>query len=57
MRTKYFLLFHLILFFQCAPKEIAELEKRNVLFIAVDDLRPELNCYGSTQIKSPNFIC
>lgn len=27
----------------------------NVLFIAVDDLRPELNCYGATQIKSPNI--
>ena len=31
-------------------------EKRpNVLFIAVDDLRPELNCYGKTQIISPNI--
>lgn len=27
----------------------------NVLFIAVDDLRPELNCYGATQIISPNI--
>ncbi len=30
-------------------------EKPNILFIAVDDLRPELNCYGKTQIKSPNI--
>lgn len=29
--------------------------KPNVLFIAVDDLRPELNCYGRTQIVSPNI--
>lgn len=29
--------------------------KMNVLFIAVDDLRPELNCYGSSQIISPNI--
>ncbi len=29
-------------------------EKLNVLFIAVDDLRPELGCYGS-KIKTPNF--
>src|SRR5688572_32456948 len=27
----------------------------NVLFIAVDDLRPELNCYGVTNIVSPNI--
>jgi arylsulfatase A-like enzyme len=27
----------------------------NILFIAVDDLKPELNCYGETQIISPNI--
>ena len=27
----------------------------NVLFIAVDDLRPELNCYGAKHIRSPNI--
>jgi arylsulfatase A-like enzyme len=27
----------------------------NVLFIAVDDLRPELHCYGATHMKSPNI--
>ena len=30
-------------------------EKPNVLFIAVDDLRPELNCYGADYIHSPNI--
>lgn len=30
-------------------------EKPNILFIAVDDLRPELGCYGSTVAKSPNL--
>lgn len=29
--------------------------RTNVLFIAVDDLRPELGCYGQTHIKSPNI--
>ncbi|MFT5366610.1 MAG: iduronate 2-sulfatase [Candidatus Latescibacterota bacterium] len=29
--------------------------KRNVLFIAIDDLRPELNCYGASHIHSPNI--
>ncbi|WP_250149236.1 sulfatase [Flagellimonas sp. 389] len=27
----------------------------NILFIAVDDLRPELGCYGKPQILSPNI--
>ena len=27
----------------------------NVLFIGVDDLRPELNCYGRTHIRSPHI--
>lgn len=30
-------------------------EKTNVLFIAVDDLRPELGCYGSPIAKTPNL--
>ncbi len=29
--------------------------KTNVLFIAVDDLRPELRCYGNKDIHSPNI--
>jgi iduronate 2-sulfatase len=29
--------------------------KYNVLFISVDDLRPELNCYGSSGILTPNI--
>lgn len=30
-------------------------DRPNVLFIAVDDLRPQLNCYGRTQMHTPNL--
>lgn len=30
-------------------------ERPNILFIAVDDLRPELGCYGQSHIHSPNI--
>lgn len=33
----------------------ADERRPNVLFIAVDDLRPELGCYGAEHIHSPNI--
>jgi iduronate 2-sulfatase len=33
----------------------AQTNRPNVLFIVVDDLRPELGCYGRDYIKSPNI--
>ncbi len=44
-------------FLLAAPPLFAEkpAKQPNVLFIAVDDLRPELGCYGQKQIKSPNI--
>ncbi len=33
----------------------AEGEPKNVIMIAVDDLRPMLGCYGDTRMKTPNI--
>ena len=33
----------------------AQDNRPNILFISIDDLRPELGCYGSTHIQSPNI--
>ena len=30
-------------------------QKPNILFIAIDDLGIELNCYGQTEAKTPNI--
>jgi len=38
-----------------APIHAMELRKPNILFIAVDDLRCELGCYGVAAIQSPNI--
>jgi len=34
---------------------MAQEKPYNILFIAIDDLRPELGCYGNEIIKSPNI--
>lgn len=49
--------FALILCICCAFGSVvyARDKRPNVLFIAIDDLRPELGCYGSEHIKSPNI--
>ncbi len=44
---------HSVNFLVLKAKEIKP--KHNVLMIAVDDLKPLLNCYGQTQIKTPNI--
>lgn len=36
-------------------KRSSNWSRPNILFIPVDDLRPELGCYGSTTIKTPNI--
>jgi iduronate 2-sulfatase len=39
----------------CITEKQEEKPRSNILFIAVDDLRPELNFYGSSHIHSPNM--
>ncbi|MCH1440393.1 MAG: sulfatase-like hydrolase/transferase, partial [Rubripirellula sp.] len=34
---------------------VAPVARKNVLFIAVDDLRVELGCYGQKHVRSPNI--
>jgi arylsulfatase A-like enzyme len=41
---------------QDASHTAAPTAKRpNILFIAIDDLRPQLGCYGAAQMKTPNI--
>jgi iduronate 2-sulfatase len=42
-------------FTSCGGKAGEEQKQPNVLFVMVDDLRPDLNCYGNQQIISPNI--
>jgi arylsulfatase A-like enzyme len=44
-----------LLFSSLAFCSWAATTKPNILFIAVDDMRPELGCYGNTVIKTPNI--
>jgi arylsulfatase A-like enzyme len=38
-----------------APLPAADAARPNVLFIAVDDLRPEMGCYGNAIVKTPHM--
>lgn len=55
--TKIFPLIFLSLGLSCmfSCNEIKYDKKPNILFIAVDDLRPELYCFGERQVISPNI--
>ena len=52
MKTVTSLLLSLLFLSTCIAKPA---QKPNVLFIAIDDLRTDLNCYGNSQIHSPNI--
>lgn len=38
-----------------SKSQVNNATKPNILFICVDDLRPDLGCYGNNHIKSPNI--
>ncbi|MCC5931536.1 MAG: sulfatase [Cyclobacteriaceae bacterium] len=42
-------------FTSCSHRNAEKVKNPNILFIMVDDLRPDLNCYGSNHISSPNI--
>jgi len=48
-------LFVFVIFWGAFSPPIAAEKKPNVLLLCVDDLRPELGCYGVSYIRSPNI--
>jgi len=55
MRNIIFIILSVVVMWNCGQEAAIDTKKPNVLFIAVDDLRPELNCYAASHIKSPNI--
>ncbi len=54
MTTRFFL-FAAVLLVESLAQLATAAPKPNVLFIAVDDLKPLLGCYGDKMVKSPNI--
>ena len=58
MKNQYFKFATILFLFVVSNAVIAQKKptsKPNILFIAVDDLKPLLGCYGNTLVKSPNI--
>ena len=58
MKNQYFKFASLFFFIVISNAIIAQdkhTSKPNILFIAVDDLKPLLGCYGNTMVKTPNI--
>lgn len=57
LKTAFLSLISFMMLFSCSSDKHStnDDERPNILFIAVDDLRPELNNYGADHIHSPNL--
>ena len=58
MKNQYIKFISFLFLFVISNTAIAQKKqatKPNILFIAVDDLKPLLGCYGNTLVKSPNI--
>jgi len=58
MKNQYFKFAAILFLFVISNAIIAQKKpagKPNILFIAVDDLKPVLGCYGNTLVKTPNI--
>ena len=57
MKPKALLALVPLLAVSCYTKKLKEVEQNqpNILFIAVDDLKPMMGCYGDSLIKTPNL--
>jgi arylsulfatase A-like enzyme len=54
-KSVFFWLFSVLLLLSCTSATDPTPTRPNVLFISVDDLRPELGVYGNTVVKTPHM--
>ena len=47
--------FFLLFIYSCSVIQQDQSKQTNVLFIAIDDLRPQLNCYGEKYMHTPHL--
>lgn len=52
---KYFIILIATLVFDTSIGQVNNMSKPNILFIAIDDLKPLIGAYGNTLVKTPNI--
>ena len=48
-------MFFTLIFGLALVAQADEKQRPNILFVSVDDMRPEIGCYGNKEIKTPCF--